>query len=67
MTKAQAVLELLRDYRKERHNTTASARRVVKSCNTLGLTPAERLEILGFLDYCDPDGKPYDLDIARVW
>ena len=66
MNKAEAVIEIIREARKERATNT-SVKRVVKVLKTLGLDDKELIHVLGYLDYCNEDGMPYNKDIKRIW
>lgn len=66
--RTDAIAIIVDDARKNHRLSTASAKRVVRACKTLGLDDAEIVNVMAFLDYCDREtGTPYHPGIKRVW
>lgn len=65
-TKADFVLDLIKEARTDR-GTNAAAKRTVKACRSLGLDDAEVIRVMSYMDYCDSFGKPYGNLIKRCW
>lgn len=66
MDKAEAVMTIISDARSTR-SSTASAKRTVTALKVLDLDDSEIIRVLGYLDYCDENGKPYSAKVKRVW
>lgn len=58
MTRLQAVLDIIRDARRERSSVT-SFKRIQGALLALDLTPDERIAVMQDLDYFDSEGQPY--------
>ena len=65
MDKAEAVMTLIREGRRDRISDTA-ARRTVKAMKVLGIESNDMIRVLSYLDFCDEDGTPYG-DFKRIW
>jgi hypothetical protein len=66
MDKQDAVLTIIQESHRDK-GSTASAKRIARACNVLGLTEAERIKVLGYLDFCDAKGEPWNTTIKKVW
>ena len=64
-TKADYVIDLIRDARADRSSNT-SAKRTVKALRQIGLDEKEIVRVMCYLDYCRPDGTPYGV-VQRCW
>jgi len=58
MNKAEAAIALMRDYGNNQNPSMASAKRVLKACNVLGMSAQEKRDVLSTLEYLDQHGKP---------
>ncbi len=56
--KVIAICDILRDDRAER-TSVAAVKRTVEAAKVLGLTNAETIRLLSWMDHCDRDGNPY--------
>lgn len=63
-TKFEAIKALYEAKNERRSN--AAAKRAVKAMEIIGLERWEIVELMGWLDYCDTAGNPYQ-NIERVW
>lgn len=66
MTRLDAIKELMSEARTGR-NSTASAKRAVRACKTLGLAADEIVQVMRWLEYCNADGVPFNANVERVW
>jgi hypothetical protein len=62
-TKADAVIELMRESQRNKGSNTA-AKRAVKACKILGID--NPIPVLQWIGYCNSEGEPYG-KITRVW
>lgn len=65
-TAVEAIGALVADSRVSKVST-ASARRVVRACRTLGLKNDEVRAVMIMLEYCDEKGNPHYKKVQRVW
>lgn len=63
--KADAVIELMRECSRDKISN-AAAKRVLKSCQMLGIEGDERIRVFQWIGYCRSDGTPYG-KIKRIW
>ena len=66
MEKANAVHEILIDWRSHRGRSAAGAKRILVACNALGMDDQNRMRVFALLEYCNADGKPYG-KIKPIW
>jgi hypothetical protein len=67
MNKADAAIEIILEARRERQPSNTAIKRLVKALALLGVTGADLIPVLSYLDICRPDGTTYVEYVKRIW